>query len=100
MYNFIPYVFLPGTQINVRNNHKNDAYEKYLNLSNIRNSIVHYASKNMQSIYDDYYPSTENSLSGAVNNCEEIIKNLFSELNKSTEGLFETPNWLDANFSQ
>jgi hypothetical protein len=68
-------------------------FENYMNLSNVRNMIMHYVPKNRSNIYDTYFSAiTGKSLSSSVTEAPIIISNLYKKIN-NINNQFEIPFW-------
>lgn len=83
LYNFIP-AAITGSTINWANN-PNEIFERYIVLSNMRNNIVHYATRNGSVIRSDEF-------SDLLDQAAQIIEDLFNEYDILGSKV-NTPSW-------
>lgn len=83
LYNFIPSA-ITGSTIRWDTN-PNEIFERYIDLSNMRNNIVHYATRNGSVI-------RSNKFSELLDQAAQIIEDLFNEYDMLGSRV-ETPSW-------
>lgn len=83
LYNFIPEA-INGSKINWNTN-KESTFEEYIALSNMRNSVIHYASRNSKRVHSQEFIDL-------VENAPDIIENLFKKY-FSLRSTIGVPNW-------
>lgn len=83
LYNSLPSIIM-GQTINWNNN-KNEVFEAYIELSNKRNAVVHYASKNSEEL-------EINKMEVLLNSAPDTIESLFTEYN-NLRSIVLVPDW-------
>lgn len=68
-------------------------FEHYIELTESRNAIMHYATKNRELVYDTYFGNQPLGITKSVSNAPQIIYSLFNEIH-SLNNHFEIPSWL------
>jgi hypothetical protein len=83
LYNFIPQAII-GRNINWNNNCEN-SFEEYIALSNMRNSVIHYAVKNSEEVHSQQFIDL-------LNNAADIIEKLFERYSELGSKI-NIPSW-------
>lgn len=68
------------------------AFEDYINLSEARNAIVHYATKNQEVVYDIYFNVQPSGITKSLQDAPQIILSLYNEIH-SLNNTFQIPSW-------
>lgn len=74
-------------------NNIRDAFEKFIELTEARNAVVHYATKNREVVYDQYFGASPTGITKSVTDAPQIIQNLYREIH-SINPAFEIPSWI------
>lgn len=90
LYNCVAKVFT-GAIVDSRIRRIN-AFEDYIDLSEARNAIVHYATKNQEVAYDIYFNAQPSGITKSLHDAPQIILNLYNEIH-SLNNDFAIPPW-------
>lgn len=69
------------------------AFEDYISLSEARNAIVHYATKNQEFAYDTYFKVQPSGITKSLHDAPQIILSLYNEIH-SLNNTFQIPSWV------
>lgn len=83
LYNFIPRAII-GKSVDW-NNEPQDVFEEYIRLSNMRNNVIHYASKNSDVFYNENFITL-------IHQAPDIIESLFQKY-ESMGSTLGVPSW-------
>ena len=75
------------------NNNTISSFEKFIELTEARNAIAHYATKNREVVYDQYFGVSPMGITKSVNDAPKTIFDLYHEIH-SFNSAFAIPSWI------